>query len=142
MPSVKDDKGAGLPLELIGPMIGGAGLSPELRAKLEQYLNDSIQDRIDARAREKKKKAELEDAGIEMARAAQEERDRKQRICGQTGHSKPRGETAVVGYRLSNGQYSWICQHCQALWFTPPGPQQVALPAEILQKINRDEVGG
>lgn len=135
-----------LPLSVLGPLLGqSAGLDPETTQMLQDYIRDNIREKHESREKEKIRDKQRKLAGVKLSKAYVEGQKRKTRICGQSGHAKPRNMgTRIVGFKLSNGQYSWICQRCQTLWFTPPlpGTDQMEMPRELLQQINMDEVGG
>lgn len=142
MPDIKGKKEELNPVQLLS-MVGGAGLDEETASMLREYVRGQIQEKLQDAAKEKERLEAHRKAGVELAKAYEEGQKRKTRVCGRNGHKKDMNKgTRIVGFKLSTGQYSWICQRCQTLWFTPAGPGQTELPRELLEQINMDEVGG
>ena len=141
MPDIKKGK-EGDPLQLL-QMIGGAGLDEETAAALREYTKRKVRQMVAEEEKEAERLEAHKKAGVELARAFSEGQKRKTAVCGRNGHRKEQNKgTRLVGFRLSNGQYSFICQRCQTLWFHPAGPGQTQIPEDLLQQINFDEVGG
>jgi hypothetical protein len=96
-----------------GAVMAARKPTPEEEEKLEQ---------------EKKRRAALQEEMIKVAKAAEEGRDRLQRVCP---HRKQNGDSRVVGQIHSDGLIHPICQWCQKQ-FQPYPPTKDMLAQGVM----------